>query len=338
MLSLRLVACLPIVLAAPFPVAAQQNSYGGYDIVARPGEETYYSEARGWRVFTADADGRHAYCFAESIRSDGSAFRIGWDGQQWQLAVPVTANPDWQGTLQIDGSGSGQGYGRGGDDISGTAVRGWTIAWLGLAELDGLRKGNYALLGVGRADYDFSLAGATAATLKVEECVQRGGRTASAPAAPSDSQSDGPSEAELRPFASAGSWVVNQIAYNGAVLACETYDTVKPYLRFEIDRDNSYIDFKDGSAFPVGGVATVSVSFGPGSTGTWTDVMFIEGRDGDGWARITESRVAGPGFLDDAIPNAAQVSFIGPNILLETDLYGSNAALSEFFRCSGTIR
>lgn len=328
----RLIACLPLLVAAPCLVSAQQNGYGGYDIVSPAADEAYYAETRGWSVFSAAYQGQHAYCFAQQTRPDRPVFRLGWDGMQWQLAVPVTASPDWQGSLQIDGSGSGQGYGRGGDYISGTATGGWTIAWLGMAELDGLRKGNQAVLGVGKADYDFALAGATAATLKVEECVARAGRAAST--LPSDT----PSEAEIRPFAAPGTWQINQISHNGSVSACEAYDTTKPNLRFEIDSNDSYIDFRDGSEFPASGSTVVRVSFGPGSTPTPADVMFVEGRDGAAWARITQNRSDGPGYLDDAIPNATQVSFVGPNILLETDLSGSNAALADFFRCSDSIR
>lgn len=329
--SSRVFACLPIVLAATVASAAQQNEYGGYDIVgAVPGEEYHYSDVRGWRVLVSQAGQQFAYCVAEMERSDGSAFRVGWDGLQWQVAVPIEARPDWQGKLQIDGAGSGQGYLRGGDDISGTAVPGWTIAWLGLAELDGLRKGKTAILGVGKFDYDFALSGMTAATLKVEECVERSGQTAS----------DAPSaERTATQFGNAGSWIINKIGSSGRVEACEVYDTTKPSLRFEIDSENSYIDFKDGGNMgDLGDRIAISVSFGPGSTPSEAEVDIIEGRDGEKWARITENRSEGPGYLDDAIPNARQVSFSGPNIILETDLAGSNRALKVFFQCMESVQ
>lgn len=314
------------------PALSQQNDYGGYDIGAFPQAEHYYGETRGWRVFAADPNGTFGYCFAETDRGDGSSVRLGWDGLQWQLAAPLTSRSDWEGTLQIDGAGSGQGYMKGGDYISGTSAGDWTIAWLGEAELDGIRKGNNAVLGVGKFDYDFSLSGATAASLKVKECVAQSGRTASA-AQPE------PTEASIARYGSAGSWVVNTINDGGRVTACEVYDADKPYLRFEIDRDNSYIDFKDGG--PMGNPGDrmrVRVLFGPGSTPGESEVEIIEGRDGEKWARITEGRSDGPGYLDDAVPNSSQISFVGQNIILETGLDGSNKALDVFFRCSNDIR
>ena len=327
-------ACL-LAAACP-PALAQQNGYGGYDIVALPGSEAFYAQARNWNVFAAQGPTGLAYCFAEAVR-DGAAYRLGWDGMQWQLAVPLTSRPDWQGTLQIDGAGSGQGYLRGGDSISGTAVGGWTIAWLGMAELDGLRQGRVAVLGPGRADFDMPLAGSTAAILKVEECVTRGGAAASA--APVPQPADGPSETVAQPFARVGDWVVNELRAGGQVLACEALDTVQPTLRFEIDRDNVHIDFRDGS--PMGGPgarAAVMVGFGPGSTPEPHVVDIIEGRDGNAWGRITEGRTSGPGLIDDAFQNAGQVSFLGQQIVLERGLYGSKAALDAFFRCADAIR
>ncbi|MBO0903571.1 hypothetical protein [Jiella sonneratiae] len=328
----NLVLGATIALTFAGSATAQQNDYGGYDIVAAPKGESFYADTRGWRVFAARARGKFAYCFAEARRSDGSAFRLGWDGQQWQLAVPVVSRPDWRGTLRIDGAGSGQGYQRGGDFISGTATGRWTIAWLGEAELDGLRQGKAAVLGVGKADYDFALSGSTAAVLKVKECVGRSGEAASA-AAPE------PTEATAARFGKAGSWIINEFREGGRVVACETYDSAKGNLRFEIDRDNSYIDFKDGGEMGrLGQRIPVKVGFGPRDAPTDSVVEIIEGRDGEKWARITQGRSDGPGYLDDAIPNSRQVSFSGPNIILETDLGGSNKALDAFFRCSGNIQ
>lgn len=326
----RLVAALSLAIAAALPATAQMNGYGGFDIVALAGQETYYGQARGWNVFVARTPAGPAYCFAEGVRSDGTAHRLGWDGMQWQLAVPVTSDPDWQGTLRIDGLGSGQGYGRGPDTISGTAVGGWTIAWLGMAELDGLQQGQQAILGAGRGDYDFMLTGSAAAILKVQECMSQPG-PANAPAEPSET-------AQLH-YETAGDWVINEIRADGQTLACEAYDTVQPTLRFEIDRDNSYIDFRDMG--PMGGPGArvdVRITFGPGDPGLVQPVEIIEGRDGNAWGRIIEGRLDGPGLIDDYFRNATQVSFQGPDIILERGLYGSKAALDAFFRCSNNIR
>jgi len=335
MSTLRIVAFTTLAAAAALPALAQTNDYGGYDIVSQPRNEIFYGDTRGWRVFAARDGATFAYCFADTDQSNGSSHRLGWDGMQWQLAVPLRSQPDWEGTLQIDGAGSGQGYGRGGDFISGTAYGDWSIAWLGEAELDGIRRGNVAVLGVGKHDYDFSLSGATAATLKVQECVERSGLAEPAVAAQPE-----PAEGDIVRFGKAGNWIVNEIREGAQTVACEALDpTGNPDLRFEIDRDYSYIDFRDrGPLGDLGARIPIRVLFGPGSSWSETEVEIIEGRDGDKWARIAEGRSDGPGFLDDAIPNAPQVSFVGENIMLETPLDGTNRALDLFFRCSDRVR
>jgi hypothetical protein len=324
-----LVGCL--VAATAGTASAQQNLYGGYDIVAFAGNESFYASARNLNVFSGWGPAGFGYCFAEGVR-DNAAYRLGWDGLQWQLAVPITSSPDWQGVLQIDGQGSGRGYLSGGENISGTAVGGWSIAWLGGAELDGISKGSVAVLGVGRGDFDFSLSGSAAAILKVEECVARQG-SSEAVLTPQ------PSESEIREFARSGDWVINELRADGQVYACEAIDTVLPTLRFEIDMFNSYVDFSDNG--PMGGPGAtprVMVGFGPGDAPQPYEVNIIEGRDGRAWGRITEGRMDGPGLMDDSFQNSTQVSFQGPNIILERPLFGSKAALDAFFRCSQGIR
>jgi hypothetical protein len=162
--SMLLFVCLA---AAATPAAASQNAYGGYD-VAGPyqANESLYGSARGWDIFKAHDGNRHAYCAAVSGNS-GNVARIGYDGLQWQIAVPIRSRPDWSGTLEVDGHVFGF--------ASGTAVDGWTIVWIGLPELDALKTGSRAVVGAGKADYDFSLSGSAAALKKVEECQANGG-------------------------------------------------------------------------------------------------------------------------------------------------------------------
>lgn len=151
---------------------AQTNEYGGYDVVGGPAiSESAYGEARDWSVRAAFAGGTFAYCVA-AYASDGYDVLLGWDAQQWQVVVPVSARPDWEGTLDVDGRGWGNG---GGNNMSGTAIGDRTIAWLGMSELDGIRQGSQAVLGVGKVDYAFPLKGSAAAIAKVEECVQNAG-------------------------------------------------------------------------------------------------------------------------------------------------------------------
>lgn len=148
--------------------AAAQNTYGGYDIMATPGAvEQDYANVKGWHVSASYLGGSLAFCSAGK-HIGNTYMSIGYDGMQWQLAVPIANQPaDWSGGLEVDGDLR---------HASGTSTSGYAIAWLGLRELDRLQRGNQAIMSVGKHDYDFSLAGITASTLKVTECVQNAGR------------------------------------------------------------------------------------------------------------------------------------------------------------------
>lgn len=163
-----LAAGLAFSLAAPS--FAEQNVYGGYDIAGDPEyEEIFYGNTRGWAVVEArDEYNRVVYCAAE--RPDGgTVWRLGTDGGQWQVAVVADARPDWEGNLIIDGQST---Y------ASGTARAGWTIAWLGLQDLEALANGNQMILEVGRASIDHALTGTAAVITLIEECIQTSGGTA----------------------------------------------------------------------------------------------------------------------------------------------------------------
>lgn len=163
------------------PAMASQNSYGGYDIAGPyQANESFYAAARGWDVYKAHDVNRNAYCVAINERNDGNTVRIGWDGLQWQVAVPVQSSSDWSGAFEVDGQVF--------NFASGTAVDSWTIVWIGLPEVDAMKAGSRAVVGAGRADYDFSLAGSNAAMLKVEECVNNGGVAPVAPVAAAPSR------------------------------------------------------------------------------------------------------------------------------------------------------
>ena len=150
---------------------AEPNDYGLFDVAGRNERfEKPYGVARQWEVRAASSANTFMYCVAVLKRGDRHV-RLGFDTNpfgegQWQLAVPVPSNKDWEGALEVDGRSR---------SINGNAVPGWSIAWLGAMEVDDMRDGRDAILGVGKMDYDFSLEGVAAAMLKVEECRSRKG-------------------------------------------------------------------------------------------------------------------------------------------------------------------
>lgn len=143
------------------------NDYNGYDIagIARVAEG-HYGEVLGWSVLSATVAGNFAYCTGE-FGERGARWRLGWDGMQWQVALPVESKPDWNGDLEVDGDRR---------SISGSARNGWTFLWLGLPELDKIRDGKTMIADIGRASIDRALVGTAAVITKIEECVQRKGR------------------------------------------------------------------------------------------------------------------------------------------------------------------
>ncbi len=181
----RLMRATPLLIAAHLlPVtgasaANGQNDYGGYDIAGVPGiVERPYGEARGWQVVSATLKGRFAYCTG-IYEDDGTPWRMGTDGLQWQLALPMTAKPDWQGYLSVDGDRR---------STSGSAARDWTFLWLQLPERDKIGQGNDMTIDVGRTSVHHPLVGTAAVITKIEECMSRKGQppkaASAAPARP----------------------------------------------------------------------------------------------------------------------------------------------------------
>lgn len=147
------------------------NNYGGYDIVGTgQTHEKFYATVRGWTVLAASAGNKHAYCVGE-YRQNGYHVRLGVDVGQWQLAVPLPSNPDWDGALAVDGQSRITG---------GSAVAGWTVAWLSRWDVDRLAQGNQAVLDINKVSYDFPLLGSAATITKIEECQQRQGSSSGA--------------------------------------------------------------------------------------------------------------------------------------------------------------
>lgn len=128
--------------------------------------ETPYGNARGYQVYAGSANGTFKYCVGERD-FNGVRLRIGFDGGQWQVALPHKSRPDYYSQYEVDGVRRG---------MSGTADGNWTFWWLGMPELDQLRNGSMLIMDVGRASYDFDLKGSAATITKIEECIQRRGK------------------------------------------------------------------------------------------------------------------------------------------------------------------
>lgn len=127
------------------------------------GQEASYGEARGWAIYKGSRDGKFEYCVGERDY-DSTKLRIGWDGKQWQFAVPYSVSPDYYGQFEVDGVVS---------QMSGTSDGQWAYAWIGKEELSAISKGNLMILDLARASLDFELIGTAAAQLKVRECFQK---------------------------------------------------------------------------------------------------------------------------------------------------------------------
>lgn len=149
------------------PIGGGAAKYGGYNIVGKGESKEYrYAIARGWQVYSALHKNQFAYCVGTHSFPGGTKVRIGYDNAQWQIAIPVNNQKNWEGFLGVDGDFR---Y------ASGTAAGNWTIAWLGLPELAELKAGNKAVFGYGRSDVDIPLVGSSSAISKIKECVERAG-------------------------------------------------------------------------------------------------------------------------------------------------------------------
>ncbi len=133
--------------------------------------ESNYASVRGWRVLSGAVNGRFVYCVAEHP-DRSTPLRLGNSiNGQWQLSIfqeLAAVRKDWSGSIEVD------------DDTrytnaSGSASGKWTVAWLGLDELENIKRGRNMIFGVRKYDFEFSLAGTTAAVLKVEECLKNRG-------------------------------------------------------------------------------------------------------------------------------------------------------------------
>ena len=174
---LRSAAALLTGLAALAGPAGAQSAFPDItDALPTQGREVLrYGEARGWTVGLGHSPaGVPIYCAATS-GPDWSQMTIGYATSQWQLILPVTSRPGWEGTLTIDGQST---------SVSGTAVDGWTIVWLAAWEVEALMQGSQLRVQMDNQVYARPLTGSAAAILKVDECATRNGLGAACSARP----------------------------------------------------------------------------------------------------------------------------------------------------------
>lgn len=151
------------------PAAEASGGNGSVTNIAdAPGAaETSYGTTRGWTVYAGSIDGRFRYCVGQN-EIDGITLRLGSDGAQWQVAIPVTVASGSFGGFEVDGQRW---------DMSGPVGTKWVFGWINHSEeLDAIRNGNLMILDIGRASIDVPLKGTAAVVLKVQECLQRRGR------------------------------------------------------------------------------------------------------------------------------------------------------------------
>jgi hypothetical protein len=146
--------------------------------VVLPGDTVtpYFNDVRGWRVdVVSEQPGRGFVGCRASRLIDADAVAIDRIEGDWRFIFPTGVSAVYEGgTMDYDKYSI---------DAQFDLREGWAVRFLEGQEL-ALLKGA-GLVGVSvnndpRGARGYSMAGSTAATLKVEECVRRGGQTASA--------------------------------------------------------------------------------------------------------------------------------------------------------------
>ena len=153
----------PAPTPAPSKSAARLQSSSGITNISGA-TETPYGGTRGWVIYSAHQDGQLHYCVGERDFS-GVKLRLGFDGGQWQFAIPFAQDPGYSSQFDVDGKAR---Y------MSGTSDGQWTYHWLNMADLELIKNGNLLAVEIGRSSIDYPLIGTAATILKVKECVDMG--------------------------------------------------------------------------------------------------------------------------------------------------------------------
>jgi hypothetical protein len=293
--------------------------------------EVTYSDVRGWDVTVGSIKGKPAYCVATS-RQDGAELRLGFDGGQWQIAVPARSKRgEFSGFMTLDGRRSG---------TAGVSDGAWTFLWLNMGERDALMKGKMVVFEVGKASLDYKLHGAAAAALKVEECVERRvtASVAAAGRSPAPVSKQAGSELHRRPYPKIGDWEITRFTKDAAGKTldhCEAYTLTgsEQGVRLTISRNSSAFGFAGLGSAAIGNKARITYWINGDKASSSTTEARLEN---DLWMMISE-RNDQPGMLDDAIPNARRISFSYPvsgKTHVETfTLKSSNKVVDQLIAC-----
>lgn len=317
--------CL-LAVQTQFSIAASAQEVVNIANVEAVQESTYFSDVRGWKVVVGSVNGRPAYC-AMTKGQDGSEFRFGYDGGQWQMAVPYsTTRGEFSGGMTLDGTASG---------TDGVSDGRWTFLWLNLGERDALMNGKRVVIRIGNASFNHDLGGTAAAIRKVEECAERrlvaahaptGGGQPNAgharPQATTDvartAQITTPTTAAVAlratPLGRIGQWELARVTRDaaGSQLAyCDAFIMTgsERGLRLTLHGNGSSFGFSGLGSAALGPTAALDVWFNNDrSSATSLEGKLTANADGFEWMMIDEGNDQ-PGFIDDALLNSRTVSF-----------------------------
>ncbi|MGL4437855.1 MAG: hypothetical protein ACRCUE_01145 [Bosea sp. (in: a-proteobacteria)] len=286
-------------------------------------ESVYFAAVRDWKVIVGSVDGRPAYCAMTKGESSGE-LRFGYDGGQWQMAVPYSAKRgEYAGRMTLDGYASG---------TYGESDGRWTFLWLNLGERDALMNGKRVVIEVGKASIDHDLSGTSAAIRKVEECAGRrlvaastpagGGQPEAKPQVATPVANAAPGAASVtaagtlheKPLGKIGAWEISRVTRDPAgrqFAYCDAFVMTgsEQGLRLTLHGKGSSFGFSGQGSGAIGQTAALDVWFNNDrASATSLEGKLTANAGGFEWMMIEEGNDQ-PGFIDDALPNSRTVSF-----------------------------
>lgn len=268
-------------------------------------ESSYFASVKGWKVIVGTVNGQPAYCAAINNQA-GSELRLGYDGGQWQMAVPYSSgHGEYSGNMDIDGRETG---------TYGESDGNWTFLWLNLGERDVLMNGQQVTIEVGKVSLDYDLTGAAAAVVKVEECVERSITASAAAPGGGSRQPETHSGGFEEPYARVDGWEIVRITKDAArkkfgYCAAWKITGSETGLRLATtDNDNSFGFSGFGSA-AMGDTAPLLVWFDNDKASAESfEGRLVNDHNDYPWMMISESNDE-VGLFVDAIRNYNRISF-----------------------------